>query len=276
MTTKYLTYYLIIIGLIFSIFGCNIDQGDILLPEDITTDNAQTPPMISGQTHESEATFNHDLLPILTEKCAFAGCHVDGGPLNLDFSTYQTFIAGGINGSVFVPGDAQSSSIIDEIVSGRMPIGGPALSNAEIQLFRDWINNQQPETNVNPVPQPPQIPVPADGIVSFDQHLQPILTARCAYVGCHDANGYDGLDFRTYQAFIRGDDEGESVFIPGNAKESDIIEEIVSGRMPPDGPRLSDAAIQLFKDWINQQDPADFPNLRFDDDDDHDDDDDDD
>ena len=64
--------------------------------------------------------------------------------------------------------------------------------------------------------------------------------------------------------------------IPGNARSSDIIEEIVSGRMPVGGPRLSNVQIQLFRDWINQQDPADFPNLRYDDDDDDDYDDDDD
>jgi len=45
--------------------------------------------------------------------------------------------------------------------------------------------------------------------------------------------------------------------------------------MPLGGPSLTAPQIQLFRDWINQQDPADFPNLRYDDDDDdHDDDDD--
>ncbi|RKU14313.1 hypothetical protein C6501_08335 [Candidatus Poribacteria bacterium] len=102
---------------------------------------------------------------------------------------------------------------------------------------------------------------------SFEQNLLPILTARCAYSGCHDVNGPHGLDFRTYQNFISGDDDSVSVFIPGNAQNSDIIEEIVSGRMPPDGPPLTAAEIQLFRDWINQQDPADFPNLRYEEDD---------
>ncbi|MYH79893.1 hypothetical protein F4009_14215 [Candidatus Poribacteria bacterium] len=105
--------------------------------------------------------------------------------------------------------------------------------------------------------------------VSFNQNLLPILTDRCAYSGCHDANGPDDLDFRTYQTFIRSA-EDEDVFVPGNARSSDIIEEIVSGRMPPDGPPLTAVQIQRFRDWINQQDPADFPNLRYDDDDDDD------
>ena len=111
---------------------------------------------------------------------------------------------------------------------------------------------------------------------TFNQNLQPILTERCALSGCHVANGPHDIDFRTYQSFLAGGDEG-AVFIPGNAEESEIIEEIVPGNMPPGGPPLTDAQIQLFKEWINQQDPADFPDLRYDDgedDDDHDDDDD--
>ena len=111
----------------------------------------------------------------------------------------------------------------------------------------------------------------ADAETTFEKDLLPILTARCAYAGCHDANGPDDLDFRTYQTFIRSA-ENEDVFVPGNARSSDIIEEIVSGRMPPDGPPLTAAQIQLFRDWINQQDPADFPNLRYDDDEDEEDD----
>ena len=284
MIIKIYRYILITVGLSLIIFGCDdIQPNDIIQPGSNQTENGQTPDtqpptMVSNQPDNAEATFNANLLPILTAKCAFAGCHIAGGPQNIDLSSYQAFIKGGDGGPVFIAGDAQGSSIIDEIVSGRMPIGGTKLSDAEIQVFTDWINNQAPTMNTpNNQPPEPQTPLPVDGIVSYDQHLQPILTARCAYAGCHDANGYDDLDFRTYESFIRGDDEGESVFIPGNARSSDIIEEMVSGRMPPagHGPPLTAAQIQLFRDWINQQDRSDFPNLRFDDDDDDDYDDDD-
>ena len=105
---------------------------------------------------------------------------------------------------------------------------------------------------------------------TFNQNLQPILTERCALSGCHVANGPHDIDFRTYQSFLAGGDEG-AVFIPGNAEGSEIIKEIVSGNMPPGGPPLSEAQIQLFKDWINQQDSSDFPDPHYDDnkDDDH-------
>ncbi len=267
--------YLLTLGILLCLFGC-FDQRDGIInggapPENLQPTTTQPTP---AEMANAVTTFTQNLLPILTARCAFAGCHVANGPNNIDLSSYQAFIAGGNTGPIFIAGDAQSSDIIEEIVSGRMPPGGPPLSNAEIQTFRDWINNHavtaNPSTNV-----PPETPPPSNGEVSYELHLQPILTARCAYSGCHDANGYDDLDFRTYQSFIRGDDEGESVFIPGNPNSSDIIEEMVSGRMPPagHGPPLTAAQIQLFRDWINQQDRADFPNLRFDDDDDDDDDD---
>ena len=268
--------FLLIIGLLFCLFGCDSQRGSFLLPNDILSENRQSPVMENGEIANIETLFQQNLLPILTAKCAYVGCHVAGGPKNLDFSTYQAFINGGDGGPIFIPGDAQKSSIIAEIVSGRMPLGGSKLSDAEIKVFTDWINNQVStiETPVEDSPQP-QTPKTQPLMVSFEQHLLPILTARCAYSGCHDANGPDNLDFRTYQTFIRSA-EDEDVFVPGNAQSSDIIEEIVSGRMPPDGPPLTAAQIQLFRDWINQQNPADFPNLRYDDDDYDDDDDEDD
>ena len=267
MVTNTRRSFLLIIGLLFYLVGCDSERGGLLLPDNILSENEQVPAMESVETTNAETAFEQNLLPILTQRCTSAGCHVAGGPKNLDFSTYQAFIKGGDEGPVFIPGNVQGSTIIDEIVSGRMPIGGPQLTNAEIQHFIDWINNQE-VTADQPVDESPetQTPESTDGTVSFQQDLLPILTARCAYSGCHDANGPDDLDFRTYQTFIRSA-EDEDVFVPGNARSSDIIEEIVSGRMPPDGPPLTAAQIQLFRDWINQQDPADFPNLRYNDDD---------
>ena len=254
------------------------DSDDTHERDEVNTDDQGTPvpdtmELKAEPTPTTLASFEQDLLPILRARCAFAGCHVAGGPKGIDLSTYQSFIRGGNDGPIFIPGNARSSDIIEEIVSGRMPIGGPQLSNAEIQRFIDWINSQEaiPDRPVDE-PSETQTPESTDGTVSFQQDLLPILTARCAYSGCHDANGPDNLDFRTYQTFIRSA-EDEDVFVPGNARSSDIIEEIVSGRMPLGGPPLTASQIQLFRDWINQQDPADFPNLRYDDDDDdHDDD----
>ena len=67
---------------------------------------------------------------------------------------------------------------------------------------------------------------PIDVEAAFEQNLLPILTARCALSGCHVADGPHGLDFRTYESFIAGGEHGPA-FTPGNAEESEIVEQTV-------------------------------------------------
>ena len=85
-------------------------------------------------------SFNADILPILTNRCAFAGCHVAGGPNGIDLRTYDTLNAGGRDGAVIIAGDARESKLVEQIVAGKMPPNGPPLEAAQIQLIIDWIN----------------------------------------------------------------------------------------------------------------------------------------
>ena len=86
---------------------------------------------------------------------------------------------------------------------------------------------------------------------SFSADISPILTSRCAIPGCHVAGGPHGVDLRTYDTLSAGGDEG-AIVIADNARESEIVKQIVQGRMPPDGPPLTAAQIQLIIDWINE------------------------
>ena len=85
-------------------------------------------------------SFNADILPILTNRCAFAGCHVAGGPGGIDLRTYNTLIAGGEDEDIIIAGDARDSELVEQIVEGEMPPNGPPLPAAQIQLIIDWIN----------------------------------------------------------------------------------------------------------------------------------------
>lgn len=135
-------FFFLTIGLLFCVLGCTRDRSHILMPDHISH---ATEVMESTDT---EASFEHDILPILTARCALAGCHVADGPHGLDFRTYESFIAGGEHGPAFIPGNAQESAVVEQIVSGRMPPGGPPLTTAEIQLFVDWINRQETQDGV--------------------------------------------------------------------------------------------------------------------------------
>ena len=85
-------------------------------------------------------SFNADILPILTNRCAFAGCHVAGGPEGIDLRTYNAVIAGGRDDDTVIAGDARESELVEVIIEGEMPPGGPPLPAAQIQLIIDWIN----------------------------------------------------------------------------------------------------------------------------------------
>ena len=86
---------------------------------------------------------------------------------------------------------------------------------------------------------------------SFSADISSILTNRCATPGCHVAGGPHGVDLRTYDTLSAGGDDG-AIVAAGNAKESEVVKQIVQGRMPPDGPPLEAAQIQLIVDWINE------------------------
>lgn len=137
MITDIQRFFLLVIGLLFCMLGCTRDRGHILMPDHIS------PPMEA----DVETSFTQNLMPILTARCALAGCHVADGPHGLDFRTYASFIAGGAHGPAFIPGNAQESVVVEQIVSGRMPPVGPPLSDTEIQRFVDWINQQEPQVD---------------------------------------------------------------------------------------------------------------------------------
>lgn len=87
-------------------------------------------------------------------------------------------------------------------------------------------------------------------IPSFNTDISPIFTNHCALSGCHVADGPDDVDLRTYDTLQEGGEHGPLFFV-GNAQESELIEEIVKRKMPPDGPYLNAEQIQLIIDWIN-------------------------
>ncbi len=95
---------------------------------------------------------------------------------------------------------------------------------------------------------------PADGgrpRTSFNVNISPILTNGCAIAGCHVAGGPRGIDLRTYDTLKVGG-EHAAIIIAGDVRESEVIKQIVQGKMPPDGPPLEADQIQLIIDWINE------------------------
>lgn len=143
MNTNIQRFFFLAIGLLFCLLGCARDRSNVLIPDHISS------PM---DVHESadvvKTSFEQNVQPILAAKCAFSGCHGENPQEGYDYRTYVSFIAGGEHGPVFIPGNAEESEIVKEIVEGKMPppaSGLPTLSEAELQVLIDWINQQEPQ-----------------------------------------------------------------------------------------------------------------------------------
>src|SRR5881628_3630673 len=88
-------------------------------------------------------TFQHDILPLIEKRCA--GCHGASQAVmsGLDLRTLAGVMAGGASGPVVTPGKPDTSRLWMMVRDGKMPAGGPPLSDYEKQLIREWIEKGQ-------------------------------------------------------------------------------------------------------------------------------------
>lgn len=100
-------------------------------------------------------TLSGDVQPILSANCAFSGCHAGASPQQgMNLSSGQTFAntvnvaSNESNLDRIEPGQPDQSYLVHKIqgtqaqVGGsgaRMPLGAPALPQADIDVIRAWI-----------------------------------------------------------------------------------------------------------------------------------------
>ena len=85
--------------------------------------------------------------------------------------------------------------------------------------------------------------------VSFSADVMPLLQNRC--FNCHGGQDTkEGLRFSSYDTLMAGSDNGP-VIVPGDAANSLLVQQLLNGKMPKRGPKLTPDQIQLIIDWIN-------------------------
>jgi len=90
----------------------------------------------------SEISYSTHLVPIFANNCANAGCH-DGVAFDPDLTapnSYTTLVNDGWI-DLLTP---ENSTIYEEVESGDMPPGGPALSETDVQMILCWISEGAP------------------------------------------------------------------------------------------------------------------------------------
>lgn len=86
-----------------------------------------------------DVSYSQDVAPIFANRCEKChGARVQKG--QLDLSSYSAIMAGGGKGEVISPGNADDSTLIQMVTSGKMPRQGAKLTPDQISLLRDWVN----------------------------------------------------------------------------------------------------------------------------------------
>src|ERR1035438_5147832 len=95
------------------------------------------------QPNVSKVDYLRDIQPILEKSCF--SCHGATAQMSgLRLDSRAAFLAGGTNGKIVVPGQAEDSTLYKRVAGvgdlSRMPFGGQALAPAQIAMIRAWID----------------------------------------------------------------------------------------------------------------------------------------
>jgi len=84
-------------------------------------------------------SFANDVFPILQGWCikCHGGDRVEEG---LNMKTYVGLMSGSDNGIDIIPGNAEKSLLAQLITTQKMPKRGPKLTQSQIKIIIDWIN----------------------------------------------------------------------------------------------------------------------------------------
>lgn len=192
-------------------------------------------------------SFARDVAPIFIDKCV--GCHAEGdakGGLRLD--NFAAIEKGGARGSLAVPGNGQASWLVQKLVTPnaqqRMPKGGEALKDKEIQTIITWINEgakfdggdktaELASLGKKPAAPPPRVDVvkaTGNEKVHFMKDLMPELVDTCGR--CHnDRQKRGGLSVMSFEKLMQGGTSGR-VIIPGSVEGSLMMTLLAEGKMP--------------------------------------------
>jgi uncharacterized membrane protein len=85
--------------------------------------------------------------------------------------------------------------------------------------------------------------------ISFTNDVMPILANSCNE--CHGVKQTkEGLDMQTYESLMAGSFNGP-VLVAGNSADSFLVQQVLKGKMPKRGPKLTAEQIQIISDWID-------------------------
>lgn len=241
--------------------GMIAETETALKPVRLQLDKAKA--LLAKASGKGTVSFARDVAPILVDKCI--GCHTDGdakGGLRLD--TFAAMERGGGRGALAVAGNPQASLLVQKLVTPnaqlRMPKGGEALSEKEVQAITAWVreglkfdggdkNAELASLDKKPAAAPPRIEVAkatGNEKVSFMRDIMPEMMDTCGR--CHnERQKRSGFSVASFERVMQGGTSGR-VVIPGSLEGSRLWR-LVNGDDTPVMPAGNQTGIT--RKWYN-------------------------
>jgi mono/diheme cytochrome c family protein len=133
-----------------------------------------------------------------------------------------------------------------------LPVGEPTETPTPTVAPTPTPASEAPAEAAAPTSEPAPTATPAPTVdlanVSFQDHVLPIFEQHCTE--CHGGDEpEEGLRLTSHAEVMAGSFNG-SVVEPGDVENSYLIEQIVTGRMPKRGPKLTPQEIEIITAWV--------------------------
>ncbi|MDX2134499.1 MAG: c-type cytochrome domain-containing protein [Saprospiraceae bacterium] len=182
--------------------------------------------------------FQNDVLPLLVSRCSESGCHNEtSAEEGIILTSYERVKSTVKN---ITSTDPDKNELLEVILEtdpdDRMPPAPrAAMSAAEIQLIRTWIQQGTKNNGCNP-----NYGGCDSTAFSWTSFVQPLIKSKCQ--GCHSGPSPQGaVNLGTYAAVKVQALNGK---LYGSVSKS-------TGFMPKGGARLDDCTLRRLKSWID-------------------------
>lgn len=136
------------------------------------------------------------------------------------------------------------SEAVEETAPEEVPTATPAPEVESETAAEEAAATPTAESAEEPTPEP----TVNLAEVSFQAHVLPIFEQHC--LKCHGAEDpEEGLILESYEDIMAGSWNG-SVIEPEDVENSYLIEQVVTGRMPKEGDRLTPTEIDILTAWV--------------------------
>ena len=213
--------------------------------------------------------------PILDDNCY--SCHAEGQSGGLRLDSYKDILHGGGHGSPIVPGDPDTSLLIQAIRRTgklKMPPKHP-LEQAEIDTLTAWVKagakgtdvpaetlvkSDAPATTATQA-QPtltkvsavttPHAAGPMSDADFFENNVRPIFANNCS--GCHVEATSGGLKLDSRESLLKGGEHGPAI-VPGDPDKSLIITAVhqTTKLKMPKGGKLNPQEVADLTEWVKR------------------------